>query len=112
MATAQQCRDALEALSARLSASADKARSKLDWDRRLACHIRDLDLSFHCRLHDGELDGWKDGDDPAAKLRLTVDSDDLVALVAGELDFAKAWASGRVAVKAGVLDLVKLRTLL
>lgn len=112
MATAEQCRDALEALSARLAANADQARTKLAWDRRLACHIRDLAVTFHGRLRDGQLDGWQDGDDPDAKLRLTVDSDDLVALVAGDLDFSKAWASGRVSVKAGMLDLIKLRGLL
>lgn len=112
MATAEECRDALEALSARLAANADRAKAKLAWDRQLACQIRDLDIAFHGRLRDGQIDQWMDGDDPDAKLRLILDSDDLVALVAGELDFAKAWASGRVSLKAGVLDLIKLRGLL
>jgi hypothetical protein len=35
-----------------------------------------------------------------------------VALVAGELNFGRAWATGRVKVGASVFDLMKLRSLL
>jgi hypothetical protein len=38
--------------------------------------------------------------------------DDLVALVNGELNFAKAWGSGRVKLEAGLRDLFQLRKLL
>lgn len=38
--------------------------------------------------------------------------DDLVAMVDGELNFAKAWGSGRVRLEAGFRDLLKLRSLL
>lgn len=38
--------------------------------------------------------------------------DDLVALVAGDLKFAKAWASGRVRLEAGFRDLLRLKSLL
>lgn len=38
--------------------------------------------------------------------------DDLVALVAGELNFARAWGSGRVKLEAGLRDLLRLRKLL
>lgn len=38
--------------------------------------------------------------------------DDLVAMVNGELNFAKAWGSGRVKLEAGLRDLFRLRTLL
>jgi hypothetical protein len=33
-------------------------------------------------------------------------------MVNGQLDFAKAWASGKLSVKASVLDLLKLRKLM
>ena len=39
-------------------------------------------------------------------------SDDLIALTDGELDFAKAWLSGRIKVEASVRDLLKLRSML
>ncbi|CAM5711288.1 hypothetical protein SHIRM173S_12961 [Streptomyces hirsutus] len=38
--------------------------------------------------------------------------DDLLALVDGELNFAKAWASGRVKLEAGLSDLLNLKSLL
>jgi hypothetical protein len=38
--------------------------------------------------------------------------DDLLALVDGELNFAKAWGGGRVKLEAGLLDLFRLRKLL
>jgi putative sterol carrier protein len=45
-------------------------------------------------------------------VRLTVDSDDLLALCHGEMPFAAAWARGRVRIDASVLDLLRLRTLI
>ena len=38
--------------------------------------------------------------------------DDLVALVDGRLNFALAWATGRVKLEAGLRDLLRLRSLL
>ncbi len=38
--------------------------------------------------------------------------DDLVELVNGRLNFASAWASGRVKLEASILDLLQLRKLL
>jgi hypothetical protein len=81
-------------------------------DRSLACHIRDLNASFHGRLEGGRIVDLTDGDDPRAHIRLSIGSDDLLALIAGELNFAAAWASGRVSVKASFTDLLKLRKLL
>ena len=49
---------------------------------------------------------------PDAAIRLTIASDDLIALVAGHLDFARAWATGQISLKASMADLFKLRSLL
>jgi hypothetical protein len=111
MATVEQCRQALTELAGKLTRSPEAA-AKLDLDRTLACQIRDLNTAFHGRLRNGEIVDLADGDDPTAKLRLSIGSDDLLALVAGELNFAAAWASGRVSVKASFGDLLKLRKLL
>ena len=43
---------------------------------------------------------------------MIINSDDLLELVAGRLDAGKAFASGRLKIKASVLDLIKLRKLL
>ena len=111
MATVEQCRQALKDIAARLAAD-PQAAARVSLDRTLACHIRDLDVYFHGRLRHGTIEDLADGDDPKAQIRLTIDSDDLLALVAGRLTFAPAWASGRLSVRAGVLDLLKLRKLL
>lgn len=111
MATVEQCRQALADIADRLAADPDAVR-RVGLDRRLACHIRDLDVFFHGRLREGTLVDLTDGDDPSAQIRLSIAGDDLVALVAGELSFASAWASGRVSVRASLGDLLKLRKLL
>ena len=112
MATVEECRVALQKLAKRLGDNAAEARQRLDFDRSLACRITDLDVAFHGQLSDGQIIGLADGDDPRAKIKLTSSSDDLIALVDGHLNVASAWASGRVKIEAGVLDLLKLRRLL
>ena len=111
MATVDQCRQALHEISSRLAADPEAA-ARVGLDRTIACHIRDLDVSFHGRLRDGTIVDLTDGDDPAAQIRLSLSGDDLLAIVAGDLGFAGAWASGRVSVKASFRDLLKLRKLL
>lgn len=112
MATIEECRQALDTLSARMREHAAELRDTLTLDRPMACRLRDLDAAFHGRLRGGAFTDIELGDDPKARISLELTSDDLVALVDGRLDFARSWASGRVKVKASVLDLVKLRKLL
>jgi predicted lipid carrier protein YhbT len=112
MATVEECRAALRQLARQLAANAAEGREKLDFDRTLACRVNDLGVAFHGRLADGQIEGLADGDDPKAKLKLTTTSDDLVALVNGQLNVASAWASGRIKIDASVFDLLKLRKLL
>ena len=112
MATVDEVRDALHKLAQRMDENASQAQGKVNLDRPLACTVKDLGVAFHGRLIDGRLVGLTDGDDPQAKIRLTATSDDLVALVDGQLDLAKAWAAGRVSISANPFDLLKLRKLL
>jgi len=111
MASVDDCRQALFDLAARLDANAE-TRGKLDLERTLACRVPDLGTAFHARLTGGRLVDITDGDDPKAKIALEANSDDLIALVSGELDVTKAVASRRVSVKANPFDLLKLRKLL
>ena len=112
MASIDECRQALQDLAARIAANAATVRNRVDLDRTLACRITDLDTAFHGRLTNGQLIDLADGDDPAAKVALTTTSDDLVALVRGDLDVAKAIASRRVSISASPFDLLKLRKIL
>ena len=111
MATLEQCRTALTNLATRLAANAE-AGGRLDFDRTLACRITDLSAAFHGRLAGGRIEGLTDGDDPAAKIKLTIASDDLVDLVAGRLDAKRAFASGRLKINASLFDLLKLQKLM
>ena len=111
MATVDQCRQALRDIAAKLAADPETVQ-RVGLDRSISCHIRDLNMAFHGRLQGGTIVGLTDGDDPRAHIRLSVGSDDLLALVAGRLHFAGAWASGRISVKASITDLMKLRRLL
>lgn len=115
MATITECRSALDRLSDNLTRAGGEVRSATALDRSLSCHITDLDTTFTGRLEGGriEVDDTVPGPPPAkAQIRLAMTGDDLVALVNGELNFAKAWASGRVRLEAGFRDLLKLRSLL
>ncbi|PWU45840.1 sterol-binding protein [Micromonospora sp. S4605] len=112
MASVDECRQALRDLADRLDRNAETVRERVDLDRTLACRITDLDTAFHGRIADGRLVEMTDGDDPKAKIALSTSSDDLVALVRGELDVTRAVASHRVSIKASPFDLMKLRKLL
>lgn len=112
MASVDECRQALHELAARLDANADHVRERVDFDRTLACRVTDLGTAFHGRLKDGRLIELVDGDDPKAKIAMNIASDDLIALVHGRLDVAKAIATRQVSVKANPFDLLKLRKLL
>ncbi|OKI84566.1 SCP2 sterol-binding domain-containing protein [Micromonospora sp. CB01531] len=111
MASVDECRQALQELAARLNGHAE-AQERIDLDRTLACRITDLDTAFHGKLEGGRLVDLTEGDDPKAKIALNTTSDDLVALVRGQLDLAKALAARRVSIKANPFDLMKLRKLL
>lgn len=108
MATTEQCREALTTLVGQLG-GADAAAGL---DRTISCTVPDLGVVFSGRLRDGSIQGLTTDRAEKAQIRLTVGSDDLVALSAGELDFAGAWSSGRAKVEASMFDLLKLRTLL
>jgi hypothetical protein len=111
MATVDECRQALHDLAARLDAAVE-AQGRLDLERTLACRLTDLQAAFNARLTGGRLVDIADGDDPKAKIALSTTSDDLVALVAGRLDLARAIAGRQVSLKANPFDLLKLRKLL
>ncbi|MFI8522784.1 SCP2 sterol-binding domain-containing protein [Streptomyces sp. NPDC085481] len=115
MATITECRDALDRLSDNLARADGEVRGAAALDRTLSCHITDLDTTFTGRLADGRIEVRDTLPGPPAEkaqIRLRMTGDDLVAMVGGELNFAKAWASGRVGLEAGFRDLLRLRSLL
>lgn len=114
MASVEECGQALRTLAANMAATDPAVRARNSLDRSLSCRITDLDVVFAGRLHDGLLDDIRQVETATAdtaQVKLTMSSDDLLALVAGRLNFAAAWASGRVKLSAGVFDLIKLRSM-
>ncbi|GAA2289171.1 hypothetical protein GCM10010145_69530 [Streptomyces ruber] len=115
MATIEECRAALEKLSDNLAGAEGNVRTAAALDRSLSCRITDLDITFVGRLRGGRIEVMDTIDGQPrekADIRLAMTGDDLVALVDGELNFAKAWGSGRVRLEAGVRDLFRLRKLM
>jgi putative sterol carrier protein len=111
VATVRECETAFEVLAHRLSGVDEETQRKASFDRTLTCTISDLGVIFSAHLIDGELRDIQQTESADAQLRLTVSSDDLVALTDGSLGAAKAWASGRLRIDASVFDLLKLRSL-
>jgi putative sterol carrier protein len=110
VATEQECEQALHGLAERM-AKADGSSESRGFDRTLTCTLRDLDVVFAGRLTDGQLIDIRRASSPDAQIRLAMTSDDLLALVAGDLNMGTAWATGRVKVDAGVRDLLRLRSI-
>ncbi|MEV1022755.1 SCP2 sterol-binding domain-containing protein [Streptomyces sp. NPDC050264] len=115
MATTEECRTALDKLSDNMAGASGDVRSAVALDRSLSCRITDLDVTFSGRLENGRITVLDTRPGPPAEkaqIRLSMTGDDLVAMVNGRLNFAKAWATGRVGLEASFRDLLRLRTLL
>ncbi|PZS29647.1 MAG: sterol-binding protein [Pseudonocardiales bacterium] len=111
MASLEECEQAFHGLAAKLAGAEPAARRKASLDRSLTCTLRDLKVIFAGQLRDGELLNIRQVDKSDGQVKMTMTSDDLLELVAGELPMGSAWASGRVKIDASVFDLLKLRSI-
>lgn len=115
MASVEECEGALHRLAATLRGPGAARTRRRIGDRTVSCRLTDLGVTFVGELRDGGLHGISrtgDAGASAARIRLTMTSDDLLALTDGTLDLLSAWTSGRVTIRAGVIDLIRLRALL
>jgi hypothetical protein len=112
VATIDECMTALQGVLGPIASS--KAAAGLD--RSLSCRLTDLDQVVLGRLSSGavrDLHAVPDGSTvPRSDIRLTMTSEDLLALTQGDMSFGKAWASGRVKLDAGIRDILRLRSAL
>jgi hypothetical protein len=91
------------------SVDEDTRRQRLP-DRSLCCTISDLGTTYVGELRGGAVHGRvRLGEPDGAQVRVTIASDDLLALESGELKLATALAQGRIKVEAGLADLLLLR---
>ncbi|GAA3469134.1 MULTISPECIES: SCP2 sterol-binding domain-containing protein [Nonomuraea] len=115
MATLEECRAALGKLVEQFDDIDAESRAKHVVERTVSCRVSDLDVMFYGRLHHDGLDPFDERppvDGRPADVKLTITSDDLIALVDGELDLARALLGGRVKIDASFGDLLRLRRLL
>jgi hypothetical protein len=114
MASAEECREALQALSTRLTEMSPQDRASYFGNRSMSCHVTDLDVTFVTRFTDAGTEPVTEAkpDDPPADIRITGSSDDVISLSATPANIARMWISGRVKVQASMRDLLALRKLL
>lgn len=82
-------------------------------DRRLRELIERLRATYWAQLAQGRLGDLAPGEpEEETDVRIRAASDDLVALVEGDLSFVSAYLTGKVRVDAAVADLLQLRRML
>jgi len=114
MATAEECRTALESLTGRISDMDANDRAAHLVDRTLSCRVPDLGLTFVTKLGpDGALPiRQADNGTPPAQVRFIADSDVVVTIAGDPGSFMRAWLSGKLKVQGSVFDLLHLRKLM
>ena len=113
MHTAEECRMALQKLAGRLSELSPAERDQYFGNRTISVTIPDLGVTYVSVLGAGDDPVREAGPGaPPADIRLTADSDQVVALAEQPMNIARAWMSGRVKIEASVKDLFRLRRLL
>jgi predicted lipid carrier protein YhbT len=114
MATAGECRKALESLTARISEMKQEDRAAHLDDRTLSCTVSDLGITFVTRLGPHGADSVREATaaDGAAQIRFTAKSDDVLSIADDPGSFARAWLTGRLKVEGNLLDLLRLRKLM
>jgi hypothetical protein len=114
LATAEECRKALEALTARISEMDPDDRAAHLADRTLSCEIPDLGVTFVTRLGPDGAEPVREAgeDDGPAQVRFVANSDVVVSIADDPGSFARAWLTGRLKVHANFFDLLRLRKLM
>ena len=114
MATAEECRQALEDLTGRIAEMDEADRQAHLVDRVISCKISDLGVTFVTRIGpDGATPVREaNGSEAPAQVRFTAKSDDLIAIAADPASIARAWLSGRLKVEASIWDILRLRKIL
>jgi hypothetical protein len=114
VATAEECRQALERLTAQIADMDPKDREAFLADRQLSVDVTDLGITFltHLRPDGASPITVANGSDGPAQVRFSVKSDDLVAIADDPGLFIRFWLTGRLKMQASVSDLLRLRKLI
>lgn len=112
MAEVEEVERILDELFARLGRNDQSLRSSIPGRRVIKATCPDISLTRMAVWEGGTL---TDIDEPSvdhADIRISMQSDDLVRLAAGELSLTEAYLSGRVRIDAPMSDLLRLRAAL
>jgi hypothetical protein len=114
MASAQECRDALEKLAGRLSEMSPGDRASYFGNRSMSVEVTDLGVTYVTRFTDTGVDPIRETapDEPPADIRLAAVSNDVLHLADSPANLARMWVQGKVKVHASMRDLLSLRKLL
>lgn len=114
MATAEECRQALESLTGRIADMDPKDRQAFLADRALSCTVTDLGVTFltHIRPDGASPVTVANGSAGPVQVRFSVKSDDLVAIGRDPSFFIRSWLTGRLKIEASIGDLLRLRKIL
>jgi hypothetical protein len=114
MATAEECRVALESLTSRIADLDAQDRASKVLDRTMSLRVPDLGVTFLTRIGPNGAEPVRQAENgaPSAQVRFTANSDVVVGVAADPGSFMRAWLSGKLKVQGSVLDLLHLRKLL
>ena len=113
MKSAEECRAALQKLAGRLSEMSPDQREDYFGGRSMSVTSPDLGVTYATTLGSGDDPVREVGPgEPPADIRLTANSDEVVALADSPMNIARAWVAGRVKIEASMKDLFRLRRLL
>lgn len=113
MASADQVESTMRDLVKRFEAIDDSQRALLPANRVIEAHCPDLGMTWHARLQSGRIGEFSEGPAPGRwQIRITIDSDDLLALYERRIDIREAYLSDRLQVRASMTDLLRLRAAL
>ena len=113
MKSAEECRAALQKVAGRLSEMSPDQREDYFGGRSISVTIPDLGVTYATTLGVGDDPVREVGPgEPPADIRLTANSDEVVALAESPMNIARSWVAGRVKIEASMKDLFRLRRLL
>ena len=116
MASAKQVEAELQLLVDRLAQADPKVHAELDrtlgGSRVVQMDVPDLDESYWSELASGRMGPLHRGAPDRADIRITADSDHLIAMIEGTRPLFSSYLAGHVKVQASVSDLLALRKLM
>jgi predicted lipid carrier protein YhbT len=111
--TAEECHEALQKLAGRLADLKPGERAEYFGNRTASVTVTDLGVTFVTVLGAGNDPVRQAGPgEPAADIRITGDSDQVISLAQQPMNIARAYFSGKVKIEASMKDVFRLRRLL